>query len=268
MADGVDLEQVGQLARDYLAPGRRAFWRWSADGSAVENAAGATIAVAAEITAMLQHLADGGRGLPRFDEIVAMLAVERGRWLDSLTDHASDCLLRSLRGRPASMRAAIEHALPPVVPASRARAIAQAIAIVPSVLAVAPRLDLEAPAPAAVLAAIRRGLAGFDHDRLERIARTGIDGSLEPADVDLPPPVRTQRLIAAMRDDARLRDVGAMATEFMAATALPRRPSVPADLRLGGNCGVTNRGTLDRLTLTELAYDDDVLAARIALNEI
>ena len=41
----------------------------------------------------------------------------------------------------------------------------------------------------------------------------------------------------------------------------------PEELPMGGFSDIENRGSLDRLLMSELAYDDLTLAVRIALNE-
>src|SRR4051812_11257737 len=53
----------------------------------------------------------------------------------------------------------------------------------------------------------------------------------------------------------------------MAAVRLPRRLGERDQLPIGGVADITNRGTLDRLLLSELAHDDLTLAVRVALNE-
>jgi hypothetical protein len=54
---------------------------------------------------------------------------------------------------------------------------------------------------------------------------------------------------------------------LLVAIHLPRALSEHEDLPVGGISGISNRGPLDRLLLSELAHDDLTLAARIALNE-
>jgi hypothetical protein len=53
----------------------------------------------------------------------------------------------------------------------------------------------------------------------------------------------------------------------MAAIRLPALVSEADEFALGGAAGLSSRGTLDRLLLSELAHDDVTLATRVALNE-
>jgi len=53
----------------------------------------------------------------------------------------------------------------------------------------------------------------------------------------------------------------------MAAVTLPRRLEAPVDRPEGGFADIANRGSLDRLLLSELAHDASIFAARVALGE-
>ena len=58
-----------------------------------------------------------------------------------------------------------------------------------------------------------------------------------------------------------------VARDLLAALSLPRRLPEPDDAVSGGVADVANRGSLDKLLLSELANDDLTLAVRVALNE-
>lgn len=68
--------------------------------------------------------------------------------------------------------------------------------------------------------------------------------------------------LANTRDD--LGAVARMAQSVSATLTLPRLPSDPDVLPIGGVSDVTNRGQPDRLLMSELAMDTDLLIARIA----
>ena len=55
--------------------------------------------------------------------------------------------------------------------------------------------------------------------------------------------------------------------QLMAVVHLPRPLWDPEELPMGGFSDIANRGSLDRLLISELAHDDLTLAVRIALNE-
>ena len=76
-------------------------------------------------------------------------------------------------------------------------------------------------------------------------------------------PIATMAKNLATRRD----DVGAvarLAQDISATLSLPRLPSDPDVLPIGGVSDVTNRGQPDRLLMSELALDSDLLIARIA----
>lgn len=68
--------------------------------------------------------------------------------------------------------------------------------------------------------------------------------------------------LANIRDD--LGAVARMAQSVSATLTIPRLPSDPDVLPIGGVSDVTNRGQPDRLLMSELAMDSDLLIARIA----
>ncbi len=96
-----------------------------------------------------------------------------------------------------------------------------------------------------------------------RIA-AGIETLPDPADV-----VPVRPLIDQLCEDTDpdLRMIGEMARQLAGVTQLPKPPSAPDDLPLGGFSDVSNRGKLDRLLASELALDDLTLSVRIAMNE-
>ncbi len=49
---------------------------------------------------------------------------------------------------------------------------------------------------------------------------------------------------------------------------LPRPLLQPDDIPVGGVSDISNRGTIDRLLLSELAQDDEMLTTRVAMNEV
>src|SRR5207244_1253440 len=81
------------------------------------------------------------------------------------------------------------------------------------------------------------------------------------------PSQRVRALIDTLRSDAGHAGMARLVRDFMAALQLPRRLSEPDELPIGGFADIANRGSLDRLLLSELAHDDLTLAVRIALNE-
>ena len=120
-----------------------------------------------------------------------------------------------------------------------------------------------------ILIALYMGLfkAPLDEQRLRLLRRTGLESLPEPADVELPTGQAVRELVAKCRDDKELAGLAALARDLMAVVHLPRRLAEPENLPIGGFSDITNRGTPDRLLLSELVHDNLTLAVRVALNE-
>lgn len=120
---------------------------------------------------------------------------------------------------------------------------------------------------------VARALAALDFlsmqvlttESLQLRMRTGLDNlpSGEPLEmVERFPIAALVRQLASLDDDLSV--VARMAQFVSATVSLPRSPSDPDTLPIGGVSDVTNRGEPDRLLMSELALDSDLLIARIA----
>ncbi|RSK36273.1 hypothetical protein [Hymenobacter metallilatus] len=108
--------------------------------------------------------------------------------------------------------------------------------------------------------------------QLELRLRTGLNQA--PAPLDLPAPGPDQEpaalpvhLLDELAEDARTAGVARLARRLGAALRIPRHAHGPGDQPFGGVADVTNRGSFDRLLLSELAHDDLALTARLVNNE-
>jgi hypothetical protein len=111
------------------------------------------------------------------------------------------------------------------------------------------------------------GLKRVNPETLRNRARTGLDRTVLPAKIDLPPAERVRQLIRTLQTDKELLGLSRLAHHLMAAVHIPRPISSPDELPVGGVSDISNRGPLDRLLVSELAHDDITLSVRIALNE-
>src|SRR5207248_2941944 len=129
--------------------------------------------------------------------------------------------------------------------------------------------DPGAPPPGArsEWVALHKELKGITPESLTLRLRTGLDEL--PQAPELPPisSERVRALLAELRTDSEHAGLARLARDFMAALQLPRRLSEPDEMPIGGFADLANRGSLDRLLLSELAHDDLTFAVRIALNE-
>lgn len=123
------------------------------------------------------------------------------------------------------------------------------------------------------LVCLRESLEQIDPDALRTRYRTGLDDVVEPVEIELPEEAelpasrRARQLIDELRRDEKMSGLGKLARDLMAAVHVPRSVGAREDMPLGGVSDIANRGSLDRLLVTELAQDDLTLAVRVAMNE-
>lgn len=283
------------VAYSRTAPG--GWWRWDDDGASVVWADGTTIVFRAELKAILELLAPAG--LPPFPAIVIMLAALRGKAPGCAVPPTRVVLpvergqfLQMLGQRHQTQVADGVRMLAGLAPQLGTRVSGKAL-LVEAILERADRLGAaeseiiagafdapcfvaalnEAPGEAGVdneraLSLVLNGLRPFTADSLLLRVRTGVEAApVARPEVELPREEQARRLFDALKGDDELAGVAQVARDLMAALRLPRLLVEPDELALGGAAGLTNRGPLDRLLVSELAHDDLTLAVRVALNE-
>jgi ribosomal protein L7/L12 len=105
-------------------------------------------------------------------------------------------------------------------------------------------------------------------EQLQQLLKTGIADDIKPVDEELLDQRALSRgLLEELADDEELSGFARLTKQLIAAITLPRTLSDPDDLQMGGISDITNRGSLDKLLLSELAHDDLTLAVRLAMNE-
>lgn len=93
---------------------------------------------------------------------------------------------------------------------------------------------------------------------------TGVEQLPSPAELDEITDPAFAGLIATLESDDELGEVSAAARHVASVASLPLSPSDPSELAIGGVSDITNRGSPERLLMTELAADPMLLIARIA----
>ncbi|KAA2245564.1 hypothetical protein F0L74_06305 [Chitinophaga agrisoli] len=122
------------------------------------------------------------------------------------------------------------------------------------------RTDLEAFEPAIKTYASTEAL-------LQKL-RTGVERIPTPAPITLPePPPSEKDLLTQLAEDENTAGLTRLTQRVMAALKIPMHAQGSSDQSFGGVSDITNRGSFDRLLLSELAYDDELLSARLANNE-
>lgn len=289
----------------YLVPTRKAFWQWSVSHEVAHWSDGGTITFTEELMSVLRRL-DTER-LPSLDLIILLLSACRENWLgdgrdvvtlvDSLAKKPTPTTrmwaeevvrrLHQISELPNELRTTLE-AKSEIAAIAFERVPVQSPAVSSeAVLAVCsegiPQLRFLWDSPpewtggqlTVALRAMCDGLDRVDAESLALRLRTGLN--TVPAPVELPvdeeelePPVPLQsvrELMEELADDPELGGLVRLARNLMAVVSLPRAIVDHDDLPMGGVSDITNRGPLDRLLISELAYDDQTLMTRVALNE-
>ncbi|HTL31393.1 MAG TPA: hypothetical protein VL282_19320, partial [Tepidisphaeraceae bacterium] len=117
------------------------------------------------------------------------------------------------------------------------------------------------------LDALRAGLGRIAADSLKLFMAAGIDRTVEPAEIEIPAVERVRGLLKDLQNDPQLAGLAKLARDLLAAIHIPRVLVAPEDLPVGGVSDISNRGSLDRLLISELAHEEMTLAVRIALGE-
>ncbi len=258
------------------------FWRWSDDGRVVTWQDGTTIAFRDELFYVLRNLAP--QGLPSLDALVLLLAACRSSWFTcrSQLDRHEQLPLESL-DRVAQLPPALRESLRcKVILAGQAFESSPGRLHDKMTLKVIEQLEQFQPAPIRstplhgsrnhLLESIRiieEGLRYVDEESLKLRAQTGLDQLPDAATLDEVSDVeRMKQLLSTLSAEGDVSGMARLVKRLMAAMTVPRPLLHRDDIQLGGVNDLTNRGQLDRLLLSELAHDDLVFSARMALNEL
>lgn len=122
------------------------------------------------------------------------------------------------------------------------------------------------------LAALLPGLERVRPEAIRLRMETGLTALPLPADLDVQPEEllpceKARQLINKLIDSTEHAGLARVAKQLLASTTLPRRLTEHHEQEVGGFSDIANRGTPDRLLLSELAQDGLTLAVRIAMNE-
>ena len=277
-------------ARAYLAPPHPVFWEWVDDFSAIAWQNGPTITVRMELAIVLAALPKAGRGLPQLTTVLCLLSACRDSWplsrefvrrmlgnRDTIDNVSTIELLDDLHEQagqlfPSAQRKSellwfLYSDLEGETDVETAKEVVQLLSTGnTSQLYGLGHKSLDSEVVAALLWA---ALQEFDRERFLSWCETGLEQEVKPAPVEpeLTSGQRVRSLLTELNDDDELGGVARLARQLLAAIALPRPLAEPDDLPLGGVSDIANRGALDRLLLSELAYDELTLAVRIATGE-
>jgi hypothetical protein len=283
------------LAYLKLPPGSP--WKWEDGGRVLASADGTTIAFREEINAIIERLA--GTALPAFEAIALLLAGCRGKlptYVSSPSDRTPSSsradfqeLIQARSHQQAGLELSKLHELPAdLIKSPRGKAFLAAAIFESQRSSSLPAREIaagigedfsdeELNTPAqdappfnqtATTWAVVSGLQKHTAQSLIQRLKTGLDSLPKAAvAVSLPAAESARRLLSELPALNEYAGLAIVAREVMAAIRLPALAAETDEFALGGAAGLSTRGTLDRLLLSELAHDDDTLATRVALNE-
>lgn len=122
------------------------------------------------------------------------------------------------------------------------------------------------------LADIAAGIERITPEAVRVRLETGLDALPASAPIEeeadeLSPSESARVLIQELLDSPEHKGMAKLAKQLLASTTLPRKLSESQEHEMGGYSDIANRGTPDRLLLSELAQDGLTLAVRVAMNE-
>jgi len=241
-----------EILRRYFDPPSNASWQWDDSGDFIERSDGSkTIAHRLLLRKILSDLnLYGNGGLPRFPLVVAYL---EEIVLDPLATDLNIRIPFETVERVLDQRQGFEMIDRLLVPMAPPRSPhwsdrEQALTEVGGLFAGLAELRAKSP------------------EELEHLAETGlVEAPVAAEPIELAD--RVASMMGQLDEDPTLAGIAKLTRKLLGLVHLPKSVSDPQDLPLGGFSDITNKGQIDRLLLSELAHDDDVLMSRIAMRE-
>lgn len=298
---------ISDTAIDYFAPVKNYYWRWTERGEVIEWQNGVTICYREELLYLLRSLANddmprlgtillmlaackddwrrstGGLGilqgikmlvdstkmcLHTGKEEVAPVIQQAGRFLDVVNELPKEY-------RTGTKRVLLLQGIAQTIAAGKKIPAVQARQLINEFAS--GRLDellqdhsrlLTREYFDADLNPLAEALKIFpDKELLELKIKTGVEQVPLPVEEIGIEEKRPADLLDELEDDTRTSGIARLARHLIAALNIPMHTHGSSDQSYGGVSDITNRGDFDRLLLSELAYDDHTLMARLANNE-
>jgi hypothetical protein len=295
---------VKLFALKYFQKPASYFWRWAEAGTVIEWQHGSTIGYREEVQVVMEALVP--TGLPPFGAILLLLAACADNWpngsaglleglvrtapadpgvalADDVAVHLRHVLpfLDQVAALPQELRTGLpklhlfrqlSEGLLPAIPAAASSEVfaewrsGRLDAMLQHRSGTRDGVRSKLKMDVLPLAALARRFE--TPGRLELLLRTGLP-QLPAAlpELPAPPAPNAADLFDQLAQDARTAGLAHLTQHLVAALHIPLHTQGASDRPLGGVADITNRGNFDRLLLSELAYDDWSLMARLANNE-
>jgi hypothetical protein len=274
---GLTLE--GSALEYFMQPANR-WWKWVDVMNVVEDSAGNTLCYREELEHLLAELAN--EGLPPLNFILMVLGATKERFVftQGLSVERLDGtpswirLLRTIGSLPADLRTG-DARLHLIRTLCNSKVLSPGTSKAHVATFVSGSIDEDICSPQAQPpAATQRAEQWLSEaaeqyptlESLERMLRTSVSKpppAMPLETINLPP----KGLLEQLEEDEETSPVAQLVRKLTAVLHVPLHSNGASDLPLGGVSDITNRGDYDRLLISELAYDDDTLMARLANNE-
>ena len=259
-------------AMAWMTPMLSAPWQWDDGGAALQWEDGGTLMMAEELALLADRFAD--EPMPPLTAILSLIAALKWHALDSIPADVADSLKAVVTSLSDLVRPIpAKHLLIETLLTGCAASDAPSGSSVAATLRLGwrPGLDDSLVMPQekeTSMALIARRLARISPEQLRLELETGL-AALPKAAEGLPDSAgfSTSAFLEELERDVELAGLARLTRDIMAALTLPQMMQRGEDGLAGGVADISNRGPLHRLMLSELAHDDDTLAARVAMNE-
>jgi len=286
------------IARAHFAPHEQSFWQWSEDGVELALANGRLVAFRQQVVGILERLEHDG--LPPFPALVMLMVSFSNDWsrdevrhgifspfLNGICTiypeewddakelvHETMEVLEKINEQPFSQSPTGQATVAELVLPRREVSSEDAPGVVGALRDLSTSLAPRPPqSPEDSLAdtlrqikLLHEGLRKLDFNVVAVRAATGLD-DIPSTPEELEVGREFSYLLQQLREDDELGALVNLANRLVPASHLPRLCHSPVDVTGDGYGDISNRGELHRLLLTELAYDELTMAARLANNE-
>lgn len=238
-----------ELIETYFSPPEGAHWRWSDCGDYVEQmdeheTRFNTLAHRQRVREIMEQVLLEKLSLPAFGDLLLLLRESKdlaGLWL-------------------------LEDSRPHPIDAAHANRLIDALLVPISLNGTVDHVQGHWSSQSQAATKLK-ALQQKSPEVIKHLTSTGLESAPEAAELDLELSAQVSSLLNGLGEDSEFGGVAKLAKRLLGLVHLPKTVNDPQDLPLGGFSDISNTGQIDRLLLSELAYDDDILMRRIAMRE-
>ena len=291
------MKSTREEAFNYFVPNSSNFWKWSTDGQVIEFIDGTTICYREDLVLVLEGLLP--YGFPPLGAILLGMAACQNRWkknkekivdilrslifvdkrnYDIIIDDAKK-VMDIINGLPESLRTGTSrvHLFQEIFKHQNNTIVSYPREVLDELLS--GRLDESILLRSKeiypnktrkdLMTLVAAGRRFPDTASLDFALRTGLKELPEPINLEEneEEDQEEKSLLDQLREDQKTEGLAKLCQRVIAGLNIPMHSLGVSDQSFGGVSDITNRGDIDKLLLSELAYDDTTLMVRLANNE-